>query len=53
MPTTPTHVTIRLDPDLLDAVDNAAVAAMRDRSSMMRLLLTYALETMPKGWTPR
>jgi len=45
-------INIRLSKDGLTALDLRAKAEARTRSDMIRLMLKYATEKMPKGWTP-
>jgi predicted transcriptional regulator len=45
-------VAVRLSPDGLKKVDELAEREDRTRSEMIRRMLAYAAQNMPKGWKP-
>lgn len=46
------QVAIRMKKPALEAIGTRAKAEHRTRSDMIRLMLAYAAQHMPKGWTP-
>ena len=45
-------ITFKTTREGANALDTRAEREERDRSSMIRLMLRYAEQHMPKGWTP-
>jgi hypothetical protein len=46
------QVAIRMKQPALEALARRAKEDHRTRSDMIRIMLAYAVQHMPKGWTP-
>lgn len=46
------NVLLRMSEAGIAAIDKRAAAEVRSRSEMIRLMLAYSEQHMPKGWLP-